>query len=94
MSSTSSRPEDRPRWLRYGLGKTSRTSCFRLAPTGADQYPVLKPLDSYTRDDDVTTAAIASMPTWPIREQTGHRSKTAPTRYIRPVEKWKIPLLP
>lgn len=41
----------------------------------------------------VTTAAMASLPTWLIREQTGHRSDTVLARYIRPVEKRKIPSL-
>ena len=41
----------------------------------------------------VTTAAMASLPTWLIREQTGHRSDAVLARYIRPVEKRKIPSL-
>ena len=41
----------------------------------------------------VTTAAMASLPTWLIREQTGHRSDAVLARYIRLVEKRKIPSL-
>ena len=41
----------------------------------------------------VTTAAMASLPTWLIREQTGHRSDAVLARYIRPVEKRKVPSL-
>jgi hypothetical protein len=36
---------------------------------------------------------MASLPTWLIREQTGHRSDAVLARYIRPVEKRKIPSL-
>ena len=45
------------------------------------------------RDDYVATATMTSMPTWPIREQTWHRSDAVLARYIRPVEKRKIPSL-
>ena len=41
----------------------------------------------------VTTAAMALLPTWLIREQTGHRSDAVLARYIQPVEKRKIPSL-
>jgi len=41
----------------------------------------------------VTTAAMASMPTWLIREQTGDRSDAVLARHIRPVSGQKIPSL-
>ncbi len=44
-------------------------------------------------NDYVTTASMASLPTCFIREQTGHISDVVLARYIRPVEKRKIPSL-
>ncbi|EER62343.1 hypothetical protein AcdelDRAFT_0027 [Acidovorax delafieldii 2AN] len=34
---------------------------------------------------------MASLPTWLMHEQTGHRSDTVLARYIQPVEKRKVP---
>ncbi len=41
----------------------------------------------------VTTAAIAGLQPYQIREQTGHKSDATLARYIRPVEKRRIPSL-
>lgn len=41
----------------------------------------------------VTTAAMAGLQPFQIQQQTGHRSATTLARYIRPVERRKIPTL-
>lgn len=41
----------------------------------------------------VTTAAMAGLPPFQIQQQTGHRSMATLARYIRPVERRKIPTL-
>lgn len=53
MSSTSSRPEDRPRWLRFEAGEDESHELFAPGANWRkhDQYPALKPLDTYTRED-------------------------------------------
>ena len=40
-----------------------------------------------------TQAAMAGLPSWQIREQTGHKSDVTLARYIRPVTRRKIPSL-
>jgi len=37
----------------------------------------------------VTEAAKAGVPSWKIRQQTGHRSDTTLARYIRDAELWQ-----
>lgn len=53
MPRTPSSPTDRPRWLRFEAGSEDSIRLFEL---GADwrkreQYPEIKPLVDYTRDD-------------------------------------------
>ena len=53
MPRTPSSPTDRPRWLRFEAGSEDS---IRLFEHGADwrkreQYPEIKPLVDYTRDD-------------------------------------------
>jgi integrase len=45
------------------------------------------------RSGFVTAAAIAGLQPYQIREQTGHKSDTTLARYIRPVNKRKLPSL-
>lgn len=40
-----------------------------------------------------TQAAIAGLQPWQIREQTGHKSDVTLAKYIRPVNRRKIPSL-
>lgn len=41
----------------------------------------------------VTTAAVQGVPTWQIKEQTGHKSDAILAKYIRPVHRRKLPSL-
>ena len=53
MPRTPSSPADRPKWLRFEAGDEESHELFAPGANWRkqDQYPVLKPLDSYTRDD-------------------------------------------
>jgi integrase len=41
----------------------------------------------------VTTAAVQGLQPWQIKEQTGHKSDAVLARYIRPINKRKLPSL-
>ncbi len=41
----------------------------------------------------VTTAAVQGLQPWQIKEQTGHKSDTVLARYIRPINRRKLPSL-
>ena len=53
MPRTPSSPTDRPRWLRFEAGEEESEILFGPAADWrkSGQYPVLKPLDNYTRED-------------------------------------------
>ena len=53
MPRTPSSPADRPKWLRFEAGDEESHELFAPGANWRkqDQYPALKPLDSYTRDD-------------------------------------------
>ena len=53
MPRTPSSPADRPKWLRFEAGDEESHELFAPGANWRkqDQYPALKPLDSYTRND-------------------------------------------
>ena len=59
MPRTPSSPADRPKWLRFEAGDEESHELFAPGANWRkqDQYPALKPLDSYTRDDYLRLAS-------------------------------------
>lgn len=54
MPRTPSSPADRPKWLRFEAGDEESHELFAPGANWRkqDQYPALKSLDSYTRNDE------------------------------------------
>jgi hypothetical protein len=82
MPRTSSSPADRPEWLRFEAGDEESHEPFAPGANWRkqDQYPALKPLGSYTRDDYLrlpatglgTVAAHAALPQATSQARSAH----------------------
>ena len=72
-----------------GYKQTKSSADYLIA--GGNTHPFVMAL-SYGATF-ISTAAIVGLQPYQIREQTGHKSDATLARYIRPVEKRRIPSL-